>query len=364
MALGQVEAIPAGGSRELTIPGPPEPSLGEVWRTARAVLARDEAWAAAGHVVAHHQVQLADVGLPGTRATGMAPEVEGAEIRLGPASFDSRSGDLTSLLGNEVSGPKLTLWRAPIENDVLDESPAYVDVEPIASRGTGSAAPSSKEQWLAAGLDRLHRRVVDLRVEPDGLRVLHRYAPAGSQEAVIVELVWSFDGQSLYLAADAQPTRGWGGTWPRIGLHLELPKGIQEVRWFGTGPEENYADSNAAAVVGRYSNDVAGMSVNYAVPQESGHRADLRELELPDVQLRINAEPVAGELPGFSIRRHDEHQLTAASHPHQLPEPTATHLYLDAAQQGLGSRSCGPDVRPEYQLRPRAAQWAITFAQL
>lgn len=360
----EVEAIPAGGSLELTIPGPPEASRGEVWRTARAVLARDEAWAAAGHMVAHHQVQLADVGLPGTRATGIAPEVVGAEIRLGLASFDSRSGDLLCLLGNEVSGPKLTLWRAPIENDVLDESPAYVDVEPIASRGTGSAAPSSKEQWLAAGLDRLHRRVVDLRVEPDGLRVLHRYAPAGSQEAVMVELVWSFDGQSLHLAADAQPTRGWGGTWPRIGLHLELPKGIQEVRWFGTGPEENYADSNAAAVVGRYARDVAGMSVNYAVPQESGHRANLRELELPDVRLRINAEPVAGELPGFSIRRHDEHQLTAASHPHQLPEPTATHLYLDAAQHGLGSRSCGPDVRPEYQLRPRAAQWAITFAQL
>nr|WP_231979210.1 beta-galactosidase small subunit [Tessaracoccus coleopterorum] len=42
-----------------------------------------------------------------------------------------------------------------------------------------------------------------------------------------------------------------------------------------------------------------------------------------------------------------------------MPASSATHLYLDARQHGLGSRSCGPDVRPEYLLRPRAAGWSI-----
>ena len=54
-------------------------------------------------------------------------------------------------------------------------------------------------------------------------------------------------------------------------------------------------------------------------------------------------------------------EVTAARHPHELPASRATHLYLDAQQHGLGSASCGPDVRPEYQLRPRAAGWAVTF---
>ena len=45
----------------------------------------------------------------------------------------------------------------------------------------------------------------------------------------------------------------------------------------------------------------------------------------------------------------------------ELPPSKATYLWLDVQQQGLGSRSCGPDVRPEYQLRPRAAAWSLTF---
>lgn len=45
----------------------------------------------------------------------------------------------------------------------------------------------------------------------------------------------------------------------------------------------------------------------------------------------------------------------------ELPPSKATYLWLDVQQQGLGSRSCGPDVRPEYMLRPRMAQWALEF---
>ena len=75
----------------------------------------------------------------------------------------------------------------------------------------------------------------------------------------------------------------------------------------------------------------------------------------------MTAHRVGRELPGFALRAHDAAEVTAARHPHELPASRATHLYLDAQQHGLGSASCGPDVRPEYQLRPRAAGWAVTF---
>ena len=38
-----------------------------------------------------------------------------------------------------------------------------------------------------------------------------------------------------------------------------------------------------------------------------------------------------------------------------------SHLYLDLAQHGLGSRSCGPDVLPKYALWPRPVSASITF---
>ncbi|WP_420030129.1 hypothetical protein [Psychromicrobium xiongbiense] len=52
--------------------------------------------------------------------------------------------------------------------------------------------------------------------------------------------------------------------------------------------------------------------------------------------------------------RHTAQELSAAAHPHELPPSQRTWLYLDAAQNGVGSRACGPDVWPEYALRPEA----------
>ena len=355
-----VPDLEPGESCTVSLPGF-EPHEGELWRTVEAVTVAATPWAEEGHVLSRTQIHLADrATCPSVATADEAPTLDGATIVFGTARFDARTGDLTELDGRQVSGPRLELWRAPTENDSLGSFPAYVDAEPVATRGRGAPAPSSAEQWRAQGLDRLHRRVLAVDAEPGRLVVRHRYAPAASREAVLVELTWTLRAGALHLEATADPTMGWKGTWPRIGLHFELPADLGRVEWFGTGPEENYADSRAAARVGRFEAEVDDLVVDYAVPQESGHRAELRELLLPG--LAVTASRRAGELPGFALRAHDVAEVTAAAHPYELPRSTATHLYLDAQQHGLGSRSCGPDVRPEYQLRPRAAAWSLTFA--
>ncbi len=356
---------PAGDSGIAELPEAPRPAVGEAWRTIRAELVRDTDWAKAGHVVARTQVRthvVVDARAVPSPASAPRREDDG-RITMGTAVFDGLTGDLLSWGATDVAGPRLDLWRAPTENDSLGDFPSYVDVEPIASRGIGAHGPSSAERWRTAGLDRLQRRVLNVDLRDDGLRVLHRYAPAASRESVVVELLWQVRGDELVLAADAQPSRGWKGTWPRIALHFELPTGIRQVDWFGSGPRENYPDSRQAAVIGRFSSALDDLVVNYAVPQESGHRAGLRELSLPDLGLVVHATAVAGELPGFQMRAHDAHEVAAAAHPHELAPSRATHLLLDGDVHGLGSRSCGPDVRPEYQLRPRSAQWSLRFSR-
>ena len=364
VASGEVDIRPVAPGELVCVELPPfhAPETGELWRTVEAVTADDGPWAAAGHVVSRVQALLAEAPTPPRRpATGGVPAAADGAYALGPARFDARTGDLVELAGRDVRGPRLELWRAPTENDSLAGFNSYVDVEATASRGVGAPAPSSLEQWRAAGLDRLHRRVLSVTPGEGRLTVLHRYAPAATREAVTVELIWSLDGGSLRLDASAEPTTGWAGTWPRIGLHFELPAGLTTAAWFGTGPHESYVDSATAASVGRFGSAIADLVVRYAVPQESGHRLELRELELPELGLTLAADRAGGELPGFTLREHDAHQVTAARHPHELPESRATHLYLDVQQHGLGSRSCGPDVRPEYMLRPRAAAWALRF---
>ncbi len=361
-ALDLPPICPAGGIGEVALPEPLIPEQGEAWRTVRAELARDTEWATEGHVVAWSQTRTHAVAAPKPRAPLSArPTLSSGHLALGSAVFDAHTGDLTSLSALEIAGPRLDLWRAPTENDSLSDFASYVDVEPVASRGIGAPGPSSAARWRTAGLDRLQRRVLAVDVRADELRVLHRYAPAASRQSILLELVWRMQGNELTLAADAQPSGGWTDTWPRIGLHFVTCVDVGRVDWFGTGPQENYPDSRSAARVGRFSSHSEALVVNYAVPQESGHREGLRELTLNGCGLTVQAKEVGGKLPGFQLRNHDAHEVAAAAHPHELPESRYAHLVIDAAVHGLGSRSCGPDVRPEYQLRPSAAQWSLRF---
>ena len=70
-----------------------------------------------------------------------------------------------------------------------------------------------------------------------------------------------------------------------------------------------------------------------------------------------------GRRPGFTLARHTAQEVSAAGHPHELPESTHSYLYLDAAQHGLGSRACGPDVWPDFALRPEARTLTLRIAQ-
>jgi beta-galactosidase len=84
----------------------------------------------------------------------------------------------------------------------------------------------------------------------------------------------------------------------------------------------------------------------------------LRQLALTSAGrevVRLTALPDArGRRPGFTLSRHTPEQIARARHPFELPESTTSHLTFDAAQHGLGSRSCGPDVWPEFALRPQS----------
>lgn len=369
----EVPPVGPGESVEVELPQLPDaeqvPVGAELWRTVRAELAADAPWAQAGHEIVTAQQQLRPargglrLGAPSPSASRPAPVREGDVIRLGDAVFDARTGDLRSLGDLDLAGPVLTLWRAPIENDVWADSPSLIVADPTTTHGRGAPAPSTAQMWRDQGLDRMQRRVVEVREEGSALVVRHRCAPAASRSAVEVELRWTMEGDGLRLEASANPSNGWTGTWPRIGLRFTLPAAVGRAEWFGTGPQENYSDSRAAARVGRFQAELEELTVPYAVPQESGHRADLRELLLPEISLAVRTAVVGGKRPGFSLRAHDEHEVTAAAHPHELGEPRAAHLYLDAGQHGLGTRSCGPDVRPEHQLRPCAAQWSVRLSR-
>jgi beta-galactosidase len=64
---------------------------------------------------------------------------------------------------------------------------------------------------------------------------------------------------------------------------------------------------------------------------------------------------VGGGTFDMAVRRHSDADLWASTHTDELAErtrshPAATHLYLDVAQRGLGTGSCGPDALEQYRI--------------
>ncbi|MGH1555597.1 hypothetical protein ACRAWF_38500 [Streptomyces sp. L7] len=168
------------------------------------------------------------------------------------------------------------------------------------------------------------------------------------------------DGE-VELRVEIQPSHGWRTVWPRIGVRFELPDGTAPVdgaEWFGLGPLESYPDSLRAARTGRFAVGIRDLSVEYARPQETGHRTAVRRLALTTGDsevLRVEALPdTQGRRPGFTLSRHTPQEVARSGHPFELPDSTSSHLTVDAAQHGLGSRACGPDVWPAFALRPEA----------
>lgn len=383
---GVLDLAPVAPASAVRVPRPFAGTLlatspdGEAWLTLEVRTATTLAYAVPGLVLHRAQACLraAEVAPPTPRGTSASPRmprdtdvpVAPGTIRLGPALLERATGRLLAL-GDPVAGGiattdhGLTTWRPPTDNDGGHGALDYFSVDPESTLGAGAGArgPSSAERWLAVGLDRMVPRVVRVDSGVDHLEVTTRWAAAGQAEGIVAEQRWTaVDERTVEMSLRVTPDGEWIGTWPRVGLHLALPLADWSAQWFGLGPGESYPDLAEGVHVGRHQRDLADLVDDQVVPQEAGHRSDVRWLQLSRGGASgLVVQRLSGTL-GFGLRPWSPAELTAATHPHELPLPSAAHLTLDLAQNGLGSRSCGPDVRPEWALRPVPLSTSVTLS--
>lgn len=363
-SLGTVRAT-AGEKVDVTVPALPE-TANESWLTVRAVLRDDAVWAPAGFEIAWAQAQYRAATVSTETAQGgrvqltpdervKAPATAGRgrdaqTISVGPATFDARSGRLTGLYGLPVDGPRLDLWRAPIDND--------------RSFSWDPRVP----QWLHIGLDRLQDRVLSVEHSTDGphgsqLVVCTRTAPAGSELGFESRFTWSSRQDTLSLRVTMTPIGPWLVALPRIGLRMSVPESIAAAEWFGLGPNESYADSARAARIGLHCATIDELQTPYVAPQENGNRMGVRSLALTDQTGRgMRVESLTPF--SFTARRWTTEDLAAASHTADLVPGDRVWLNLDVGQNGIGSGSCGPGVLAQYILPPEEVELAVTFSAI
>jgi beta-galactosidase len=331
---------------------------GERFLTVRFYQKEATPWAEAGHVVGWDQLALP---APAAQTRPVAPAA--VTVKQAPGRIVLRAGDLraefdtaTGVLaafgaGGQVllrQGPLLNVWRAAVDNDGLKlwDDPR----KPL-------------QRWRELGLPELKRELRGVRLVEQG------------PDAVTVEIAHAASGRGQWedfthvhrytlletgeLLVENTVTLGEGiSDIPRIGVSLVLAPGLERLAWLGRGPWDNYSDRKASAVVGRWESTVSEQYVPYIMPQEHGHKTDVRYVELRDEAgggLRVAGAPTLT----FSALHLSDDDLYRATHTTELAPREEVYLNIDAAQRGLGTLSCGPDTLERYRILEREYRFAF-----
>nr|WP_314569725.1 glycoside hydrolase family 2 TIM barrel-domain containing protein [uncultured Actinomyces sp.] len=265
----------------------------------------------------------------------------------------------------------LSVFRAPTDNDRGRGPVDYwgIDASNLGPLGVGrgEAGTSHAMRWECARLHLLRRRLASIEEDGGVRRVVERWAPPAAQFGVT--LTWEYapvrigeEGpNALSVSLRVAPYGTWPPRVPRLGLRLELPGSTWHATWLGD-TMIGYADMSVPGARGCGSGDACDLWDVCVRPQEGGHRQGLEALSLRGEAgefLILPASPL-----GWSVSRWSERELAQASHWEDLPDSERLFLWLDVFQDGIGTRSCGPDARPEVAGRMRDVDVRVVIAQV
>lgn len=203
--------------------------------------------------------------------------------------FDLNQGVVCSYKWNEVEyfnegfGIQPNFWRAPTDNDYGNgaplrlqrwkESSKHFNVESYNYSKKGNNVVLDLVYALKAG----NKYLMNYEIYPTGvIQVFIRFTPLQEEvdkiEKSEAELLATHSPKAL---ADLKSQRNVIEV-PRIGVRFRLPVQMNQITYFGRGPEENYIDRYMGTLVDLYKTTADELYHPYVRPQENGHHTDTR----------------------------------------------------------------------------------------
>lgn len=309
-------------------------------------LREDTSYASSGHELATAQFELPlykegivirPEGILNIEKEHTTLHVKGANFSL---DFNLVNGNLMNIVrdGMQVlsKGPRLTLWRAPISNDmeIIDKLKKVYFLH--------------LEHEVVMNID-YHMEGNILKVEVDTInsttnsawhfktKYVYTVCPSGD---ILIDVEGTPSGR-VDLAPDMLP---------RIGVSMHLDKSMEHVRYFGMGPGENYADSKEAAQMGLYANTVDGLFTNYVIPQENGNHMGCKWVSMTNDRGMGLLASTEGDF-NFSASWYEDKDLDDAKHTCDLVKRDYIVFNVDYKQNALGTNSCGQWQLDKYRAK-------------
>ena len=231
---------------------------------------------------------------------------------------------------------ELNIWRAPTDNDM------YI-----------------KQEWKKAHYDAAYTRAYRIEVlqNKHGVLIMEHVAVVADtvQKILDVKMTWKINEDGKIEAVIEAIKDKEFPDLPRFGIRMFLNKKMDEITYFGMGPQESYRDKHQASCHGLFRSKVAQMHEDYIRPQENGSHYDCDYVEITNGQCGIAA--VSKNPFSFNASVYTQEELERVSHNYELKESDSTVFCMDYAMNGIGSNSCGPDVLDKYRFAEEAFQF-------
>ena len=340
--LGRLDVAPRT-NQELTIPVMPQTASGEYLLTVSFTLPEDTAWAERGHCVAWDQLVMTVVPAAGdSPAVVNGPlelieqeqqyVVEGQGFRV---AVNRRTGALDSyrIQDQDMLAAPLepNFWKVPNDNQYRSQ---YLN----------SARP-----WHDAARNRQVKQVVAVKSEGCINIRAEMVLPVGTTEYAVTYAIRG-DG-SVEVACRYRPQQSNLPLIPKFGMTAVVPSTLQNVTWYGRGPQETYWDRKTGGEIAVHRLTVEEMIHPYVRPQDNANRTDVRWFTLTDSTGR-GLHVVSGATPlCFATWPYTMKDLEQATHDYDLPRRDTIVLNIDHLLHGVGGDdSWGALTHPEYTL--------------
>ncbi|WIV11644.1 beta-galactosidase subunit alpha [Proteiniborus sp. MB09-C3] len=350
--------VKPGDSKDITIPidlNKKYKLKTDLWLNIQFVLAVDTIWADKGHVIAWEQFKLPNnyskkaviveknISSLTVKEDNKFVDIKGYNFNF---IFNKLKGQLLSWNYEGVNilkeGPRLNLWRAPIDNDM------YV-----------------VKRWNEKGIHMIQHRIDNVETEIENKEVTINVdtlvSPPNGDWAIGCKYSYKICGSGeVSITVKGNPRGNLPESFPKIGLQMKLPDEMERVKWYGRGPGESYVDSKEANTFGIYSSTVDGLYTPYVYPQDNGNRTDVKWVALTD-ERGMGFVTTGKEYLNFSAHYYTTEDIEKAKHLTDLRKRDFITLNIDYKHHGLGSNSCGPVPQPQYSLKPCDFEFAMVL---
>ena len=328
-------------------------------------------WGETGFEIAWDQMELPwfmpvmNKEIVSTAAITMKEDKEKAVVsgREFSYTFDKKTGTLISMRykGRELikNGAELNVWRAPLANET-DEWGFWRANKKHFTNGYGRVVAT---EWYSSGLDNLQSvnelfSVKQIDNQCIAVEVRNVMMLGTRRGAFLNHFIYRIDSNGELVIDHSVVPDGDMPSWlPRVGVEWILDNSLNNVQWYGRGPQENYPDRKSGYKTDVYKSTVVKMYEPYLIPQDYGLRCDNRWVRVTDDN-GTGLEFKGDKLFNFSAHPYSTENLTKALYTYQLHPFDGITLNLDYITSGVGCTALSVFTR--YQVMPQRYDFRMT----